>query len=156
MATLRAFKDNKRIATARRLKDDKIFQVYPNKQLYSSEKAWLANVKDVDEVKVEEAKKRKNKVVNALERWRERQMTEFLDASYSSMFQTVARVSPSRIRVVFHDGRWWEIERCFDYFKPPQIWKNGERLVLGCEEQDYSPAISCARWLLMLAFVTPE
>ncbi len=82
----------------------------------------------------------------------EREMAEFDE--YSDYFHNIERISDTTVRFTLAaDGSVWEITRDYNYLIPPRATKDGK--LQPNYGDDYSPAISAARWALMLAFVTP-
>ena len=160
----RAFNADRRIATAVQTKDGKTFQVYPNKALFDTVDDWKAawvvadrfetytgRVKPINDRGVDRTYVKR---IPSVERRREVEFAEFLDADYRWLITSVTRVDAESIRLVLNDGSEAVVKRSTDYLEPPHITRNGVHLII--LPSNYSPAVTAVRYLLTLLFVKPE
>ncbi len=85
-----------------------------------------------------------------------REMAEFDHPSYSSEFTWVHHCSDNSVTVTLINGKTYIVTRCSDFLKPPTIHdlydlsSSPIDLSSSCAQDNYSPAYTSAKWLLML------
>lgn len=158
--TYRLLQDTQgRLATAKTLNNGKLFQVYPVKKQYDTLEQWRAEWPQCNLLQENTRKVTpRPKISSRLLIWRNQQLMEFFDPEYLT-FMTNLKIYPTpepTVHIVMADGTNWEVTRSLDCMKAPHIWKNGVRFGETFEKNSYSPALSSAKWWLMLAFTTSE
>lgn len=152
MSTLRLFTDTARVATAVRLQNGSLYQVYPCKETYETIEEWgkkYPDAKRLEEMKP--APPKPKKPITAVRR-RDKELMEFADPDYAWMFTSLRlELLPSpKIYATLVDGSEWTLERDLDFIKnPPMVTKNGVPMP---KDLEWSPALTSIRWLMMLAF----
>lgn len=82
------------------------------------------------------------------------EMLQFFDKVYKTEFKLVEVKDEYTMHVVTHDGRDWLVTRSTDFLVAPHVLCDGE-VITTCEN-NWSPAITSVKWLLMLACVRPD
>ena len=162
MTTVRAYKGDGRISTAAILKDGEILQVFPpeKRAKFASEEEWRAAWPEADRFEQKAAPPSKpKKYSRSMTLRRDNELMEFFHEDYSSLFQSLTIVRnekgrPMIVAVLAEDGSTWTVYRSENPFKPPHITKDGKEIPEYNEQ--FSPALTAVRWLMMLAFVKPD
>lgn len=79
------------------------------------------------------------------------EMSEFSDSLLKDIFIEVSYPTVNTVNVVCADGTQWTICRGYDFMKPPVVFRNME-LIDNCYSESYSPALTSAKWIIMLHF----
>jgi hypothetical protein len=148
-----------RNATAVKCKDDTILQVYPTKERYETLEEWRAAwplCERMEEDKHETHPREKKSPV-AIRR-RNQELMEFFEPEHFPLFKKLQIVAAPKpwVHIDTRDGNEWAIHRSLNFLEAPEVYKNGERVGVEFEKESYSPALTTAKWWLMLAFVEPE
>ena len=180
MSTIRAYNVNKtRIATAVHLKSGKVLQVYPRPNIpyttlkdyatalaaqdlahtFDSLEDWKMTMKDVCEYKTTTRTPRP--AMKPRTSWaqknRDAQIMEFFDKEYNWMFKSLEVKKVNDKPVIYAtlcDNSSWTLYAPESlYYDPPRAFTQG-REVTEFNNQ-YSPALTMVKWLMMLAFVKP-
>ena len=77
------------------------------------------------------------------------EMAEFSDPLLKDIFTEVSHPNEHTANVVCADGTNWTICRGYDFMKAPVVFRNNT-LIDNCYSEGYSPALTCARWIMML------
>ena len=162
MATIRAFKSAERVSTAVLIKDNKVLQTYPCKVIFDSETAWReawSGERSDKFIKVEKSKTPKIKAhVNPTHISRmEKEIAEFLDRDYMWMIDTLRRDEMS-LSGTLKDGRTFKVNYDVPYFplRPAIIEINNVNMTTTINLDDWCPALTSARLLMILAYTTLE
>jgi hypothetical protein len=86
---------------------------------------------------------------------REAEFAEFISADYTWLIASVSRVDDSTLSVELKSGRKATVKRSLDFLNAPRIIIDGDRSS-AVYDNDYSPALTSVRWLMMLLFVAPN
>ena len=159
MSIYRLFQAEKRLATAKTLQDGTLFQVYPRKKYYETLEQWRAEWSQCDILQEDTRKVTpRPKKPSRLLLGRNLQLMEFFEPEYMEMIRhlKIEATPEPTVHIEMPDGTTWEVTRPLDFMKAPHVWKNGVRFGEGFENKSYSPALTTAKWWLMLAFSTPE
>lgn len=85
---------------------------------------------------------------------REAEFAEFIGADYTWLVASVSRVNASTLSVELKSGKQAIVTRSLDFFNAPRIIIDGNN-AYAVYDNEYSPALTSIRWLMMLLFVAP-
>jgi hypothetical protein len=152
-----------RLVTAKRLKDDSIYQLYPKRRYFDTLEEWRAAWPECNEVRETKFEQKevtdvKPKISCVEQSRRNREIMEFFEPDYLEMVQHIkvearAQTKEPVVFITEKNGTEWEVLRTMDFMRAPLLWKNREEF--GKEyASEYSPALTAVRWWMMIAFTT--
>ena len=79
-----------------------------------------------------------------------REMEQFDDPSLKDTILKVTHLEENSVSVHMPDGSVWRVTRDLDFIRPPKLLRYS-MFVETCDEE-YSPAFTSVKWLLMVYF----
>lgn len=158
MSTFRLFSSSasaaasNRLSTAVPLKSGKFLQVYPERREFDSQQDWITSWSSSGTISVVETpasvpKPRKFKPSRTITDRLVREMMEFVDPAFLTNVTSAAIIAPDTVIVTAHDSASYSIHRSKNYFDPPVIIQDGERVTT--YDSQWSPALTSSKWFLM-------
>jgi len=140
--TYRAFNGLMRLNTAIELKDGKILQVFPFKQIFDNIVAWKLAC-----ISASHFKTTGRRAVGTSRR--EAEFGELLSTEYTHLITSVQRISEDSLQLTFNDTSTATLTRSLDYSQPPLLNREGVSYLGG---DKYKSTMTCAQWILICLF----
>ena len=138
----RAFNGSIPLNTAIELKDGKILQVFPFKQIFDNIIAWKLTCCGASHFKTTG-----RRAVGTSRR--EAEFGELLSAEYAHLITSIQRISVDSLQLTFNDTSTATLTRSLDYSQPPLLNREGVSY-LGADK--YKSTMTCAHWILICLF----
>jgi hypothetical protein len=136
-----------RIATAVELRTTEIYQVYPEKRVFSTLDGWKGSWGDGYSRVVETVTSPKmKKIPSVAERRRAFEYSQFHDPAYSWLIKHAEQGDNHDMKITLHDDTVYMITRPLDYLCQPIIMKDGVKVLTN--DAQYSPAYTSIVWLM--------